>query len=105
MVVNFDRNFTDCFGKAIPGKTPGKESNIAEELCLTLFNLSQMGGVVVSREKKYKAYLLCRRISENPGAVEIDVEEAGFLKEVSAEAYSAGAYGQIEDLIEGRLDV
>lgn len=102
MTVNFNHEFTDCFGNGILGKNPGKASNMAEELCLTLFNLSTLGGAMVSAEKKYLAYRLSLRISECPDAVELTTEEAGFIKEVSAEAYSAGAYGRVADLIEGK---
>lgn len=102
MTVNFNREFIDCFGNGIPGKNPEKVSNMAEELCLTLFNLSTLGGGIVSPDKKYMAYRLSLRISECPDAVELTTEEASFLKEVSAEAYSAGAYGRVADLIEGK---
>lgn len=101
MTVNFNQEFIDCFGNGIPGKTPGKVSNMAEELCLTLFNLSTLGGGMVAQDKKYMAYRLSLRISECPDVVELTTEEASFLKEVSAEAYSAGAYGRVADLIEG----
>lgn len=102
MTVNFNHEFTDCFGNGIQGKNPGKVSNMAEELCLTLFNLSTLGGAMVPAEKKYLAYRLSLRISTCPDAVELTTEEASFIKEVSAEAYSAGAYGRVADLIEGK---
>lgn len=102
MTVNFNNEFTDCFGQAILGNTPGKAINMGEALCQTLFNLSTLGGAMVSQEKKYMAYRLSLRISECPEAVELTTEEASFLKEVCAEAYSAGAYGRIADLIEGK---
>lgn len=102
MTVNFNCEFTDCFGNAIPGTTRGEAIKIGAALCQTLFNLSTLGGTMVSQEKKYMAYRLSLRISECPEAVELTAEEASFLKEVGAEAYSAGAYGRIADLIEGK---
>lgn len=102
MTVNFNQDFIDCFGNSIPGKDPEKASNMAEQLALTLFNLSTLSGGIVSPDKKYKAYRLSLRISECPDAVELTAEEASFIKEVSAEAYSAGAYGRVADLIEGK---
>ena len=102
MTVNLDREFTDCFGKPICGGAAGKGINMGEALCQTLFNLSTLGGSAVDRDRKYAAYRLSLRISEHPEAVELTTEEACLLKEVCAEAYSAGAYGRIADLIEGR---
>lgn len=96
MKVNFDRPFSDCFGKSIEGK------NIAEQVCMSLFNLSMISGNPVTPENKYTAYILCNRISSTPDDVELTTEEASFLKEVCNESYSAGAYGQIVDLIEGK---
>lgn len=102
MTVNFNQDFIDCFGNSIPGQDSQKATNMAEQLALTLFNLSTLGGGIVPPDKKYMAYRLSLRISECPDAVELTVEEANFLKEVSAEAYSAGAYGRVADLIEGK---
>ena len=95
MKVNFNTPFSDCFGNKIEGK------NIAGQICLFLFNLSTMSGSPVPAEKKYMAYSLCNRISKSPEEVELTTEEASFIKEVSSEVMSAGAYGQIADIIEG----
>lgn len=94
MKVNFNRTFTDCFGKEIEGK------NIGEQVCLFLFNLSSLSGNPIPAEKKYMAYTLCNRISVHPDEVELTTEEASFIKDVCNEVMSAGAYGQIVDLIE-----
>lgn len=94
MKVNLNSNFSDCFGKSISGK------NIAEQLCLFLFNLSSMDGNPLPADKKYMAYSLCNRISSNPDKVDLTTEEACFIKEVCNEVMSAGAYGQVVDLIE-----
>ena len=95
MKVNFNKPFTDCFGKSIEGK------NISEQVCMSLFNLSTLSGTPVPADKKYMAYSLCNRISSSPDEVEMSTEEASFLKEVCNENYSAGAYGQIVDMVEG----
>lgn len=95
MKVNFNRSFTDCFGQELSEK-----KNVAEQLGMFLFNLSSLGGSPLSGERKYTAYSLCRRICSNPDVVEMSTEEASFLKEVCAEVFSSGAYGQVVDLIE-----
>lgn len=101
MKLNFDRNFTDCFGREIHNESTGKASNIGESLCMVIFNLNTLGGQPMPPEKKYKAHRICRKIAATPGEVEITTEEATLLKEIASEAYSTGAYGQVVDIIEG----
>lgn len=102
MKVNFDKAFSDCFGKEINGGQGGCH-NIAETLCTQLFNLSTLRGTPVPAERKYQAYKLCQRIAANPREVELTTEDCSLLKEVASETYSAGAYGQVVDLIEANV--
>lgn len=104
MKVNFKQNFVDCFGNPITEKKSGQEVplEIWERLARSLFNLSVLGGAPVPPDEKYTAYSLSRRIAQNPSKVELSTEEASFLKRVSSELLSAGAYGLICDIIEGK---
>ena len=99
MKANFDKPFSDCFGKEISNGKSGPQ-NVAESLCAQLFNLATLKGTPVSAEKKYQAYKLCQRIASHPREVELATEDCLLIKEVAAEIYSAGAYGQIVDIIE-----
>ena len=98
MNVNFDKPFVDCFGNEIAVQKGG--NNIAEQLCLLLFNLSTMGNTPLTGDEKYAAYKLCNRISANPQDVELSTEEASLIKRLSEEVFNAGPYGQIVDIIE-----
>lgn len=44
MKVNFDKTFKDCFGNEVVNDKTGKATNIAESLCMVIFNLNSMGG-------------------------------------------------------------
>lgn len=103
MKVNFDRPFVDCFGKEVVNEKTGKGTNIAESLCMVIFNLNSMGGVPLPPEKKYDLHKISRKIAACPGEVEISTEEGTLLKEIAAEAYSCGAYGQVADIIENNV--
>ena len=103
MKVNFNQTFVDCFGKEVVNEKTGKGTNVAESLCLVIFNLDKMGGLQIPAEKKYELHKISRKIASNPDAVEITTEEVSLLKEVAAEAYSCGAYGQIVDIIENNV--
>lgn len=43
MKVNFDKTFKDCFGNEVVNDKTGKATNIAESLCMVIFNLNSMG--------------------------------------------------------------
>ena len=103
MKVNFDRPFVDCFGKEVVNEKTGKGTNIAESLCMVIFNLNTVGGVPLPPEKKYDLHKISRKIAACPEEVEISTEEGTLLKEVAAEAYSCGAYGQVVDIIENNV--
>lgn len=94
MTVNLNKNFVDAFGRDL------EKGNIAERIGMLLFNLSTLKGVALSGEQKYVVYKLCKRVSENPESVQLSAEETVLLKDACAESLSAGAYGQIIDIIE-----
>lgn len=98
MKVNFDKPFTDADGQAV--MVGDQKQMISERLGFMLFNLVQIKGQPATPEQKYEAYCLLRKIKQNPGEVEITTEEGTLLKDIAAEALSAGAYGQIYDIIE-----
>lgn len=102
MKVNFDRVFKDCFGNPILEGRKGElvPQEVWRVVAAKLFGLSVLGGSMLSPEKKYMAYELSMRISGNPSETECTTEEASFIKDVCAENLSAGAYGQVVDMIE-----
>ena len=104
MKVNFNKTFVDCFGNSITEKKDGKDVAIEiwERLAFSLFNISTLGGTPISQDEKYTAYSLSMRIAGNPSEVELSTEEASFLKRVCAEQLSAGAYGIVADIVEGK---
>lgn len=61
------------------------------------------GGVPLSPDRKYALHKISRKIARHPGEVDITTEEGSLLKEVAAEAYSCGAYGQVVDIIENNV--
>ncbi len=103
MKLNFNKNFTDCFGKDVINEQTGKATNIGESLCMVIFNLNSVGGVPLPPDKKYDLHKISQKIAGNPGEVELTIEEVALLKEVAAEAYSCGAYGQVADIIENNV--
>lgn len=93
MKVDFNKKFIGITGNEL-------KENIAETISAYMFHLMDLDGKPILREQKMTAYHIYRKILQNPSLVDITTEEATFIKQVCAEKLMAGAYGQIEDLIE-----
>lgn len=93
MKVNFNQSFKDFKGKAIG-------VSIADEIGKVMFNLSATRDTPLTVNEKYMAYKLSLKMARE-GETEINVDEASFIVKVCGEYLTAGAYGQVKDLIEG----
>lgn len=100
--MNFKKAIVGFDGKPLLKKN-GDEIQMNDEVCMHLYNAGQLKGVSLSEEQKYKAYRLCMRISKNPSDVEITTEEGTLIKGICHEKMSAGAYGQVVDVIESNV--
>lgn len=99
MRVNLKRPIVGLDRKPVPHKD-GTPTMANEEVAVYLYNLSNVKGVNLTSEQKYRAYILCMRIASSPDCLELTTEEACLIKDVCCEKMSAGAYGQIVDMIE-----
>ena len=97
MKVNFKQSFKDFKGMEI--KAGGNPVLISDEVGKILFNAGMSANVSLSSDEKYMAYKLCNRISSG-NELELTMEEGAFILRVCGEHMTAGAYGQIRDLIE-----
>ena len=93
MKVDLNRRFKDFNGNELGGDT------IATAVAEALFNYGKEKPV--GRDEKFKAYVLCQRIIQNGGVLEITTEEGTLIKEGCGECRTAGGYGQVYKLIEG----
>lgn len=98
MKVNFNKAFRDAFGKVI--NENGNEVIMRDQLAQILF-----GGQFLERSgkaddaSKLASYRLSLKIAESEGEIDITAEEAVMVKQ-AASVLTAGAYGQICDLVE-----
>lgn len=98
MKVNFNQSFKDFKQQVL--MELGRPVMFSDQVCKTLFNLGTSSQFPVSSDDKYLAYKLCRRISEADGEVEISTEEGAFILKACADTLTAGAYGQLRELID-----
>lgn len=94
MKVNLNKKFKDF---------RGKESNevIADKVAEALYSAGAIPEWAIKREDKFRAYKLCQKIITNNGIIEIESEDATLIKDVCSNFLTAGAYGQVHELIEG----
>lgn len=94
MKINFNVSFVNHKGQ------PTKDI-IGEKVAEALFSAGMQNNQI-NNDDKYKAYKLCRSISEAQGEVEISTEEGTLIKNVCVNYMTAGGYGQLYELIEGK---
>lgn len=94
MKVNLNKRFKDF---------RGKESNevIADKVAEALYSAGAIPEWSIRREDKFRAYKLCQKIINDNGVIEIESEDASLIKDVCSNFLTAGAYGQVHELIEG----
>ncbi len=97
MKVNFNVNLVDFFGRELQSPT-GEKLSLKEELLKILFSFGSNGAF--SNEEKYEAYKIGRKISA--GKQDFTAEELAFIKTNAGKGMTAGAYGQLCDVIENR---
>ena len=94
MKVDLNRRFRGFDGNELGG------DNIATAVAEALFNYGK-DKPVGRDEKVQRPYVLCQRIVQGGGILEITTEEGTLIKEVCGESLTAGGYGQVYELIEG----
>jgi len=94
MKVNLNRKFRDF---------KGNETNdiISDKVAEALYSAGAIPEWAIKREDKFRAYKLCQQIINSKGVIEIESEDATLIKEVCANFLTAGAYGQVHELVEG----
>ncbi|KAA6350905.1 hypothetical protein EZS27_001752 [termite gut metagenome] len=94
MKINFNVHFKDYKGVELPEK-------ISDVVAAALFAVGTNPDTPVGKEEKYKAFKLSQKIISGEGLTDVGVEDLSFIKQVASHSLTAGAYGQLVDLIEG----
>lgn len=94
MKVDLNKKFKDFMGQET-------KEVIANKVAEALYSAGAIPEWTIKREDKFRAYKLCQQIINNAGVIEIESEDATLIKDVCANFLTAGAYGQIHELIEG----
>ena len=94
MKVNLNKRFRDFKGNETNGI-------ISDKVAEALYSAGAIPEWAIKREDKFRAYKLCQQIINSQGIIEIESEDATLIKDVCANFLTAGAYGQVHELIEG----
>lgn len=92
MKVDLNRRFRGFKGNELDG------DNVATAVAEALFNYGK--DKPVGRDEKFKAYILCQRIIQGGGVLDLESEDVTLIKEVCGESLTAGGYGQVYELVE-----
>lgn len=92
MKVDLNRRFRGFKGNELDG------DNVATAVTEALFNYGK--DKPVGRDEKFKAYVLCQRIIQGGGVLDLESEDVTLIKEVCGESLTAGGYGQVYELVE-----
>ena len=92
MKVDLNRRFRGFKGNELDG------DNVATAVAEALFNYGK--DKPVGRDEKFKAYVLCQRIIQGGGVLDLESEDVTLFKEVCGESLTAGGYGQVYELVE-----
>lgn len=115
MKVNFNKAFKNYRGEDATEdveavskdgkKTIEKKKQMVNDMLAAILysghGLVRLGDAEKDNRRKYEAYKLSLRVCSAKGAIDITPEEAIIIKEVAV-SLSAGGYGQIVDLIDGK---
>lgn len=94
MKIDLNKKFKDFKGQET-------KEVIADKVAEALYSAGAIPEWSIKREDKFRAYKLCQQIINNKGVIEVESEDATLIKDVCANFLTAGAYGQIHELIEG----
>ena len=92
MKVDLNMRFRGFKGNELDG------DNVATAVAEALFNYGK--DKPVGRDEKFKAYVLCQRIIQGGGVLDLESEDVTLIKEVCGESLTAGGYGQVYELVE-----
>lgn len=92
--MDFRKKFRSFDGRELAGQ------DIAMAVAEALFNYGK--DKPVGRDDKFRAYMLCLRIVQGGGVVDMSTEDGTLVKEVCGDCLTAGGYGQVCELIEGK---
>ena len=102
MKIDFNKSLLNFMGQPVIKKSQGKE--MPQKLCDMIAEALYSAGIAsqqpMDTSKKLKAYNMLQQLIHNNGVIEAETEDMALLKEICASFFTAGAYGQIHELIE-----
>lgn len=103
MKINLNKNLLDFKGREAVEIVDGKKikKSLRDMVSEALYAAGVNPQKSMEMSKKLRAYKMLQQVINNRGVLDIETEDATLLKEICADFFTAGAYGQIYELIEG----
>ncbi|WP_044272476.1 hypothetical protein [Bacteroides timonensis] len=93
MKVDLNRVFKDYKGLET-------ENVISDKVAEALYSAGITPEFAIKREYKFRAYKISKSIIDNNGVVELSSEDISLIKEICSNFFTAGAYGQVHEILE-----
>ena len=114
MKVNFNQSFKNFDGTDIyesyevveKEKVDGKDQEVTKVksrpklISATIASILFVGKECKNVDEKMQSFALSQRIYNSKSAIEINVDEAAFIKRMMGDSLVAGAYAQVVNLLE-----
>ena len=100
MNVNLKKTIAYFNGETIKNEKQA-DVLISDVVARALFEVSG-GNVPLTPDEKYRCWKISQRIIANPDAAELEADDIVLIRKIISPALSAGVYGQIVDLLEGK---
>lgn len=108
MKKNLNIPFKSWKGEPIMLKAQDESGNevlkpqlVSDELGALFFNVSGSDKIQVSGDEKLRLYRLATNIAQSPSEVDMSAEDIVLIKRILEPTCSAGAFGQIIEILEG----
>lgn len=103
MKIDFNKSLLNFMGQPVIKKVNGMEiaQKLSDMVAEALYSAGMDSQKPMDTSKKIKAYGMLQQLIHNNGIIEAETEDIALLKEICAGFFTAGAYGQIHELIEG----
>lgn len=108
MKKNLEIPFKNWRGEPIYVKASGENGDevlkpqlVSDELGALFFNVSGSDKIQVSGDEKLRLYRLACQIAKTPNEVDMSAEDIVLIKRLLEPTCSAGAYGQLVEILEG----
>lgn len=99
--MDLNKNFKGLNGEEVAFSQEAPQvRTIAEQIRYMLFTAQSVPDRRLTKEDKWMAYQICRKISADPSDVQLTVDERALVENLAGDYFIAGLFGQVVELLQ-----